>query len=228
GIRVIVRSRRGDIVGEVEDAGRIRGLEEVVVEESLLATELQQVRAFRNHKLGGVAVQGVSKGGVGAALIVEIGPGGSLATRGYVDRGHAIDPVGLLQNRRQLNAGWQRSIEAGNGGNPWRFLFVHAVDCEVAGPDDVGIYRAGVFDRSILRQRGAACDAVSGSVVVEAISKDHRSVVIGGLAAVASADVVAVVDLMINFDIELIIRLMRDAAENVVINWARQIGLRIK
>src|SRR5580658_3998179 len=105
---------------------------------------------------------------------------------------------------------------------------MHPVDREVAGPDNTRGQRPGIFERAILRQRGAAPDSISRSVIVEAVSKDHRSVVIRRAAAVASADVIAVVDLVINFDIELIIRSMRDAAEDVVSNWAWQIGLRIK
>ena len=105
---------------------------------------------------------------------------------------------------------------------------MHPVDCEVTGPDDVGIYRAGIFNGSILCPCGTTRDSISASIIVEAVSEDHWSVIVRGLAAVAPANVVAVVDLVINLDIELVIRSMRDAAENVVINWARQIGLRIK
>src|SRR5580704_612202 len=105
---------------------------------------------------------------------------------------------------------------------------MYPIDGEMARPDDAGIHRPGIFDRTILRQRGAARDAIARPVIVKAVSEDRGSVVIRRTAAVASADVVPVIDLVINFDIELIIRGVRRAAENVIVKFARQIGLRIK
>ena len=72
-IGLTVRSRRRRVIGKVEGASGIRRLEEVVVEESLLAAELDQVRAFGNHQLGRITIKSVREGSVQTALIEQIG-----------------------------------------------------------------------------------------------------------------------------------------------------------
>ena len=91
--RVAVGSRRGDKIGEVEGAGRVRWLPEVIVEKSLLSADLDKVRAFGNHQLRRIGVQSVREGGIQGGLIVEIG---SRQVPDHVESRHPVGAVGLL------------------------------------------------------------------------------------------------------------------------------------
>ena len=105
---------------------------------------------------------------------------------------------------------------------------MYAVEGEVVRPDDARIYSVGIFDRCVLGALRRPSNAVSRSVVVEAVAENHRRVVIRGFATVAGTDVIAVIELVIDFDIELVIGGMRGAAEEIVVYSARLIWLRVK
>ena len=142
-ICVAVRSRRCGVVRKGHEAARVIRLPEIVVENSLLAADFNQMSPFGNHQLRGVTDQGVRKGSVDAALIVEICP---RQISLHQKRRHLVDPIGLLEHRRQsLNASWQRSVETGDRRDTRERKFVYPVDSYMASPDDPRIEGPGVL-----------------------------------------------------------------------------------
>ena len=180
------------------------------------------MRPFGNHQLRGVTDQGVGKGSVDAALIVEICP---RQVSLHQKRRHLVDPIGRLEHRRQpLNARWQRGVETGDRRDTRDRQFVHPVDSHMASPDHPRVDGPGIFQRSVLRHRHTALD----SVVIEAVAQGQRSRIVVPASAVAAADAVPVVDLVVYLDVELVVWAVRQCRVVVVIEFVPVAGLRIE
>ena len=97
-IKIAVRSRGCDVIRISQQAGRVVRLPEIIVENPLLAADLDQVIPMGNYQLRRVAKQRVAKRSVDAALVVEVIPGQIPL---HHEGRHFVDPVGLLKHRRQ-------------------------------------------------------------------------------------------------------------------------------
>ena len=83
---------------------------------------------------------------------------------------------------------------------------------KVAGPNRLGIQRPRVFQRAVLHCQRAIADAsVISRGISATISQARGSYEVAVQPAVPTVDAVAIGDLMIEFDIELIVRAMRQA-----------------
>src|SRR5579863_5672072 len=102
---------------------------------------------------------------------------------------------------------------------------MHPVDSHMAGPDDPRVDGPAIFERSVLRHSHTACDPV---VTIEAVAQYGWSRIVAPVPAVAAADVVLVVDLVVYLDVELVIRPIRRCGPVVVIEFVRVAGLRVK
>ena len=92
---------------------------------------------------------------------------------------------------------------------------MHPVDGRVAGPDNPRVHGPGIFERAVLRQGHTACD----SVIIEAVAQGERSGEVAPAAAVAAADAVPVVDLVVYLYVELVIRRLRYRCEVIVLEF---------
>src|SRR3984957_13741272 len=97
-------------------------------------------------------------------------------------------------------------------------------DSHMAGPDDPRGDRPAIFERSVVRHRHAACD----SVVIEAVTQREWTRIVAPVPAVAAVDVVPVVELVVDLDVELVIRRIRRFGPVVVIEFVRVTGLRVE
>src|SRR6266536_1435261 len=176
--------RGGYVPREVEDAGGIVGLPEVVKEDALFAADFNRMSSFYPLQTRGVTEKRVGEVGVHAAL-------GKQREKWVIDAdsGHAGEPVGR-KNRRQANRvkRWIHVTDAGG---------MHAVHTEAAGQQLRRSYCPVVLHAAILGIRQvnhsialiAADDGGCGEFVV--------------VTAVTSADFVIGRDLMIQLDVDL-------------------------
>jgi hypothetical protein len=164
----------------------------------------------------------VGKGSDNAALVEKIGPWRRPC---HAEHWHLVHSVGLLQQGRQsLNAGRQGSVEARDRGNTGRRLFVYPIHGRVVCPDSSRVESPGIFERAVLRRSRAVRD----SVIIKSVSQSLRSGEVGPAPAVAAVDALLIVDLVVNLDVELVIRRTRCTGEIVVVEFSREIRLRIK
>src|SRR5450631_1783108 len=94
----------------------------------------------------------------------------------------------------------------------------------MAGPDDPRVDGPGIFQRSVLRHRNTALD----SVIIETVAQGQRSRIVAPASAVAAADAVPVVDLVVYLDVELVARSRRQRREVVVVELVPVAGFRIE
>ena len=178
---------RGDVLREMEAAGRIGRLIEIVEEYALLEADFEGVAILDERNGGRIAVEGVSEAGVGAALRVHR----QLVVIGVeVDGRHASEAVDV-ETRRETDAGevGQRRV---NGS-------VDAIEGEAAG-DERGRSEGVVhFDADVM-DVGERSEAV----VEVAAAEDERNVEFGVELAVANADAKFVAEVVIDFHVELV------------------------
>src|ERR1700677_4644215 len=101
---------------------------------------------------------------------------------------------------------------------------MHAVNSRMACPDHPGADIPGVFERAILRGGWTVGD----SIIIEAVSQYFRSCVVTPTAAVAAINALIVIELVVDLDVELIIRRIGRIGENEVIEFHAIGGLGIK
>src|ERR1700691_5699375 len=101
---------------------------------------------------------------------------------------------------------------------------MHPVNSRMAGPDHPGADIPGVFERAILRGGWTVGDAI----IIEAVSQYFGGGVIAPAAAVAAIHALIVIELVVDLDVELIIRRIGCIGENEVIEFHAVGGLRIK
>src|SRR5580704_5420600 len=94
----------------------------------------------------------------------------------------------------------------------------------MTGPDDARVHGPGIFERGVLRHGHAAPD----SVVIEAVAQGQRSRKVAPAPAVAAADAIPVVDLVVYLNVELVIRRGRRRGVVIVVELVRVAGLRVK
>src|SRR5579864_1680900 len=169
----------------------------------------------------------MGKGRIHAALIIKVRPG---QVARHLNRGHAVDAVvGRQQRGQSLDTARQRRVEARYGGDVGGLDFLDPVDGKTVGPDDMRVHGPGVFQRDVLYVYGIGSNAVAGRSE-GTVSQDHGRGSIAVESAVPSADPVLVADLVIQFDVELVIRSQRYAVEAEVVELprSRHIRLRVK
>src|SRR5215472_1829847 len=180
------------------------------------------MRPFRNHQLRGVTDQRVGKRSVNAALVVEIRPPQISL---HLKRRHIIDPIGLLEDRRQaLNPSRQGGVEAGDRWDTWVRQFVYPVDRYVTSPDNPRVDGPGILERSVLRHGYTALD----SIIIKAIAQSQWGRVVVPPSAIAAINAVPVIDLVVYLDVELVIRSRPQSAVVVIIELVCVAGLRIE
>ena len=158
----------------------------------------------------------MGEGGVDATLIVNAAPG---RCAGHLNRGHAIDSIGR-QHRRKSDAG-----ETGQIG---RLDLRGAVDAKVARPNNLGGQSPVIFERRILHSKRCVRNPAVVTSAIAAIGKDGGSRVVAVEPAVAAVDAMAVRNLVIEFDIKLVVGIMRKSIHTVIEEFSRQIWLRVK
>ncbi len=101
---------------------------------------------------------------------------------------------------------------------------MHAVDRYVTRPDDSRVDGPGIFERAVLRQRGAVLD----SIVVETISQDFGGIKVRRFPAIAGVDALFVADGVVYLDIELVVRCMGRRGEIQIEELGSVRGFRIE
>ena len=177
----------GDVLREVETAGGIGRLIEIVEEYALLEADFEGVAIFDERDGRGVAEERVSKAGVGAALCVHR----QLVVVGVeVDGGHAREAI-------DVEARWE--TDAGEVGQRRVNGSVDAIEGEAAGDECRGVERVVHFNADVV-DVGEGCEAV----VEVAAAEDEGYVEFRVELAVTDADAKFVAEVVIDFDVELI------------------------
>src|ERR1700722_1429057 len=158
----------------------------------------------------------MGEGSVDATLVVNAAP---RRCARHLNRRHAIDSI------RFEDRGKSYAREVGQvGGLDLR----GAVDAKVVRPNNLWSKSPVIFQRRILHGERSVCDPAVISGAIAAVGKDGRRGVVTVEPAVAAVNAMAIRNLVIDFDIELIVGIVRKSVHTVIEEFSRQIWLWIE
>ena len=145
--------------------------------------------------------------GVDAALIVEAGPGGRAA---HLNGRHLVDAVGV-EHRGQAHTLQSGQIIGCDLLDP--------IQAEARSPENFRAQGQRVFERHILRIQGRVSDAVATGTEF-AVAEAGRRCRVRMETAVTRGEALVLAHLVVDLDVELIIRIKGDSIGTIVIEFA--------